>query len=52
MPVSGVYLMQRASSAVHVFVEWGHVRPKVRAGAGGPHEQAKGSLEVLARYFL
>ena len=52
MPVSGVYLLQRASSAVHILVEWGHVRPKVRAGAGGPHEQAEGSLEVLAWYFF
>ena len=52
MPVSGVYLLQRASSAVHIFVERGHVRPKVRACASGPHEQAEGPLEVLAWYFL
>ena len=52
MPVSGVYLLQSASSAVHVLVERGHVGPKVRACARGPHEQAEGSLKVLAWYFL
>ena len=52
MPVSGVYLLQCASTAVHVFVKRGHVRPKVRARAGGPHEKAEGSLKVLARYLL
>ena len=45
-------MLQRASSAAHVLVKRGHVRPKVRACASGPHEKAEGSLEVLAWYFL
>ena len=52
VPVPGVYLLQRASPAVHVLVKRGHVWPKVRACARCPHEKAEGSLKMRARYFL
>ena len=47
-PVSGVDLLQRAPAAAQVFVKRGHVGSEVRARAGCPHEQAQGSLELLA----